>query len=428
MNKFICIFFVITTLAACTAERPNNLALDRKMTELLDKNDYFRLETVLNNNGSQLSEAKELYFRAFLENAFNQTEQSLQTIDRLFSKHKKLLNDSLIAELLTTKADNHIKRFEYKPAAEILLTLIESYSHAIDSADLEDLKKNYPVFELLKNVPAQKIHQASDVTIPVNKNEFGHVTMQVICNGVDDNFVFDTGANLSVVVETAAKLMGIKPFDGSVQVGASTGEDVNMKMGVADSLQINGLLFENVVFLILPDEQLSFPEVNYYIRGIIGFPVMYQMKEIRIDRAGSIVVPQTPVKKDLHNLFMNGLEPIVQLESGRDTLLFMMDTGASTSEFSKKYFDTYKESIIEKGVKRTVKRGGAGGIIETEIYELAEVPFKIGNFQMILPEINVETREYSFDEEDFDGNLGQDVLMHFDEMILNFESMYLTFK
>ena len=427
MNKFISIFLVITTLVSCTADRPNNRELDKKMTVLLETKDFFRLEKALNSSGSQLSEAKELYFRANLQNVFNQTEQSLQTIDRLFSKHKKSLNDSLIANMLAVKYDNHIKQFEYQQGAETLYTLLESYSHAVDSAKLEDYKRDYPVFEILKNVSPQKIHHTTDVTISVKKNEFNHMTTQVTCNGVSEDFIFDTGANLSTIVESCAGLMGIKPFEGSVQVGTSTGSHVAMKLGVADSLRISGLLFENVVFLILPDEQLSFPEINYYIRGIIGFPLMYQMKEIRIDRTGSMFVPQIPVKQNLHNLFLDGLTPVVQLISNQDTLLFNMDTGAVSSEFSKKYFDTHQEIIIEKGIKRTAKRGGAGGMIETETHELTEVPFKIGNFQMTLPRIQVETRKYSFNE-DFDGNLGQDVLMYFDEMILNFDSMYLTFS
>ena len=427
MNKIICFFFVITTWVSCTTDRPNNRELDKKMTVLLEAKEFFRLETALNKSGSQLSEAKELYYRAHLQNAFNQTEQSVQTIDLLFSKHKKSLNDSLVADLLTVKYDNHIKQFEYKPAMEALHTVLESYSHAVDSADLDDLKMAYPMVEMLKKTPPQKIYHTTDVSIPVKKNKFNHLTIPVVCNGVNEVFIFDTGAGFSTIVESVAGQMGIQPLEGSVQVGSSTGNDVEMKIGVADSLRISGLLFENVVFLILPDEQLSFPEFNYYIRGVVGFPVMYQMKEVRIDQTGSIFVPQTPVKQNLHNLFLDGLTPIVQLVSGPDTLLLNMDTGANTSEFSMRYFETHQERIIEKGVKKTTMRGGAGGVIETEIYELIDVPFKIGNFQMTLPRIKVETREYSLNE-DFDGNLGQDVLMHFDEMILNFESMYLTFS
>ncbi len=427
MNKVIYISFAIAVFVSCSNDRPNNLVLDKKMTELLDKKDFFRLETILNNSGSQLSEAKELYFRAYLQNAFNQTEQSLQTIDQLFTKYQKSLNDTLIAHLLEVKGDNHIKRFEYKLGAETLQALFESYTHVMDSADLEDLQRSYPLFELLTDAPPQKIHLNKDVTIPIKRNEFNHITMQVTCNGVSEDFIFDTGANLSTITESYADRMGIKPFEGSVQVGSSTGNHVTMNVGIADSLRINDLLFENIAFLIIPDEQLSIPEINYYIRGIIGFPVMYQMKEIRIDKAGSIIVPQTPVKQTLHNIFMDGLSPVVQLVLDQDTLLFCMDTGAVTSELSKKYFDAHQEGIIEKGTKITKKRGGAGGIIETDVYELTKVPFKIGKYQVTLPAISVETRNYSFNE-DFDGNLGQDVLLNFDEMILNFESMYLTFS
>ena len=426
-SKVICFSLIVIIWVACTTDRPHNRESDREMTELLETKDYFRLETALNNIGLQLSETKELYFRAHLQNVFNQTEHSLQSIDLLFSKHKQSLNDSLIADLLSVKSENHFKQFEYKQAAETLLMVLDSYSHAVDSADLEDMKRTYPVFEMLQNAPPQKIHHTTDVTIPVTKNEFDHLTMQVTCKGVSEDFIFDTGANLSTIVESVAERMGIKPFEGVVQVGSSTGEYLAMNVGIADSLWLSGLLFENIAFLILPDEQLSFPEVNYYIHGIIGFPLMYQMKEIRIDQTGNFFVPHTPVKKELHNLFLNGLFPVVQLVSGQDTLLFNMDTGANTSEFSKKYFDTHQERIMETGVQRTVRRGGGGGIIETEIYELTEVPIKIGNFQMTLSTINVETHEYSFNE-DFDGNLGQDVLMHFEEMILNFESMYLDFS
>jgi len=144
MNKFICAFFVIITLAACNTDRPNNQGLDRKMTEMLESYNYFRLETALNNSGSQLSEFRELYFRAMLEKAFNRTEESLQTIERLFSNHKKSMNDSLIVDLLIAKFNNHIKRFEYKQGVESLVALLESYSHAMNSVDMESLQKDTP--------------------------------------------------------------------------------------------------------------------------------------------------------------------------------------------------------------------------------------------------------------------------------------------
>ena len=405
------------------------MVLYPEMTELLLAKDYFGLEKALKDRDSQLSEVDKLYFRAHVESAINQTEQSLQTIDLLFSAHKKSLRNVIIYNLLILKHSNHIRQFEYKQAIETwydVLAMLESYN-ILDSEKQEALIKQMQGYKLLKNIPPQKIFHATDAIIPVNKTEFGHLTMQVICNGVTEEFVFDTGFNYSAISESVASRMGIQSLDGSTQVSASTGKLVDATMGVADSLRIGDLLFENVVFNIFPDEKLTWTEYNYSLRGIIGLNLINQMKEIRIDhQAGNIVVPQTPVKRSLRNLFLGDGRPVVRLESGQDTLLFALDTGAAQSEFYNKYFDAHRERIVEKGQHLITTSYGIGGGVLTEKYELTDVPFKIDNFQMTLPKIRVSTQKIP-NLLNYDGVLGQDVLMHFDKMILNFESMYLTF-
>lgn len=423
MKKFICIFFSLTIFTGCQSNR-----LYREMTDLLNASDYFNLETALKNNGAQLTETKKLYFKAHLESAFNQTEKSLQAIDLLFSKHKKSLNDAQIISLLRIKYNNHLRQFKYEQAAETLYELsplIELYGSPLVREELKGLQQLY---NSLRNVPPQKIIHVADAIIPIKKTELRHLTMQVVCNGVTEEFVFDTGFTNSTITESVAQRMDIQPLDGFSRISTSAGNLVEAKVGIADSLRINDLVFENVVFNILPDEQLTWPEKKYGIRGIIGFNLMNQMKEIRIDHlAGNIIVPQTPVKRDLRNLFWDGSYSIVRLESGQDTLLFVLDTGATQSSFFKKYFDAHRDRIVKKSQHAITTIQGMGKGVLTEIYVLTDVPFKIDNFQMTLPKINVITQKYSY-AQDYNGNLGQDVLMHFDEMILNFESMYLTFN
>ena len=46
--------------------------------------------------------------------------------------------------------------------------------------------------------------------------------------------------------------------------------------------------FKNVVFLVLDDEDISFPQIEYYINGIIGFPVIEAMDEVRISKNNTI--------------------------------------------------------------------------------------------------------------------------------------------
>ena len=88
------------------------------------------------------------------------------------------------------------------------------------------------------------------------------------------------------------------------------------------------------------------PEKLYQLLAFLNIPFEY----IEHPEAPTIEIARQYWKghdaKHCKNLFLDGLSPVAQLVSGQDTLRFTMDTG----------------------VKKTVRRDGAAGIIETEIY------------------------------------------------------------
>lgn len=425
MNKLILPFLFALSLVSCTPK--SNFLIERELLQMLDEKDYFRIEIFLEEKRSELSKDIVLYVEAHLQNAFNRTEQSLQTIDALLSHYDKSLNDTLLLNVYQLKYDNLLKRSIYREAVEALEIAMNRYGYVLDSVALANMREAYNTVEPLKELPPQKIYLTDDVTIPVSRNQFSHVIMRVSGNGQSEDFVFDTGAMFSTISESCAVRLGIRILQSAVNVGTSINSKVQSKIGVADKLQIGELLLENVAFLVLPDEMLTFPQVNYAIHGIIGFPIMYMMKEISIQQDEILTVSVRPKKRDLRNLFLDGLSPIVQFEVEGDTVLFKMDTGANTSDFSEKYFSTHKDIILAKGTPRIAKRGGGGGIIEQEVYDLENVRLKIGGQEFTIPTITVLPDKFSFFE-NYDGNLGQDVLMYFNKFILNFEDMYLAFE
>lgn len=283
----------------------------------------------------------------------------------------------------------------------------------------------YGFVKAVKEFPAQKMYITTDVSIPVSLNQYNHMIINVSSGGHSENFVFDTGAS-NVISESSARRMGIRMLSSEASTTGAVDKKVQLKVGLADKLRIGDLVFENVVFKIMPDKSLSFPEANYVIHGIIGFPVMNQMKKIEICKNKSITVVAHPQKCNSRNLFLDFAMPIVQLEANRDTVLFVLDTGANTTKFSANYFAAHTDEIKEKGTLNTIRRGGIGGFVDNEVYDLKNVPLKIGGQEMAVPTIKVLTDKLSF-LTNYDGHLGQDVLMHFDKLTLNFRDMYLSF-
>jgi len=411
----------------CTSNQKNNLILENRLSELLQNKRFFDLQKELDKVKNDLSEDKILFYDLQIQNAFCNGKQSNKYADLLLNKHRKVLNDTMLVEVLTTQASNYTINYQYKEATEAYKTILEQYSNVLDSSVVASYKNVYHLFGTLASVKPQQIHKIADTKILSYRNNFNHLMTPVKSGNIEDEFIFDSGANLSTISESYAQKMGLSTYKSNINIGSSTEIDVQTKLAVADSLYIGEILFENVVFLVAPDEQLSFPSINYEIHGIIGFPVLYQMDEIRIHKDGTITIPKISQNKELNNMFMNSLTPVIQMLSKNDTLLMTLDTGAKKSELYQNYYEKHKELIESNSELKDTKRGGAGGIVEVKEYKLQNFPYIIGTKNNVLPEMPITLSESSSDEI-FDGNLGQDAFMQFDEMILNFKYMYLDFE
>jgi hypothetical protein len=413
-------------LVACYGDRQDNPAANNMLAELLENKNLFKLQAELNNNKNNLSDSRFLYYEMYCGQAFNNLEKSSYCADILLDKYKKQLNDTVIAEILQVKADNYVRNYHYKEAADAYSLLLEQYKTVLNDEEIANYENIKSLFGTLSAVKPQQIHKRTDAEIKAYRNLFNHLMTPVKC-GIADEFIFDSGANISTITDSCAKKMGLTIYESDISVGTTTDAKLKSRLAAADSFYVGDILFENVVFLVVPAEQMSFPQVNYEIHGVIGFPVLYQMEEIRIRKDGRVVVPKTSENRNLNNMFLSGLKPAVQLTSHNDTLIFLFDTGANTSELSKKYYENHRTEVEQNGALQTRSRGGGGGIVEAEEYELKDFPYTIGAKSSVLPKISVVVQDYDFVKH-FDGNLGQDVITQFNEMILNFKHMYIDFE
>ena len=422
----ILITIITIGLANCDHTTKDKI-IDNKLNQLLEQKNYFKLRELLESDKVKLSEDKLLYYKAFITKAFGENTQSNVYINVLLDQYKDKFNDTILVKIFDLKATNYLYNYEYKHATEIYSKILNEYSKGLDSSDIAGYKNVINLFGTFANVKPQVKHTHNTVKIASHRNKFNHLMTPVKSEGVLAEFIFDTGANLSTISESQAKKMNLTLFEQNVDVGSSTQINVQSKLAVADSLFVGDILFENVVFLVMPNEQLTFPDINYKIDGIIGFPIIIQLEEVHMHKDGSITVPGKPKKTNLKNTVFEGLNPIVQIFSDDDTLLFTFDTGARNSELSFKYFNDHKSEIERKGELQTNQRGGTGGNTAVKEYMLNNFSMKIGSKSTELSKIPVMLEEYDFNKY-FDGNLGQDVFTQFNTLIINFKYMYIDFQ
>lgn len=425
--KPLILVLLATVVQGCTSKKRTDKKVDSQINQILEKKNYFKLKDAVELNEDKLTEDRLLYYNVFIAKAFGKHDLSTQYIDDLLKNHRQTLNDTMVVKLLDIKASNKIYNYQYKEASDIYTDILNNHHKVLDSSDIANYKNIQVLFSSIAPVKPQVVHKNKDVNISANRNGFNHLMTPVKSNTVVDSFIFDTGANFSTICESQARKMNLKIINTKIDVGSSTKTNVESKLAIAESLYIGDILFENIVFLVLPDSQLTFTQINYRIKGIIGFPVIHQLGEVHLHKNGMITVPIKHKDQKLANMFFEGLNPVVKVFSGIDTLFFTFDTGAKGSELSIKYYKEHEKSIKSKGEFQTNQNGGVGGLNAVNEYMLKDFPMTIGSKSLTLSKIPVTLEEYGFNKY-FDGNLGQDAIKQFNKLIINFERMYIDFE
>lgn len=392
------------------------------------KKDYFKIKELLRANQSKIDPEVNYYYRSLVENAFSHFRESNEAIELFMEGAGSMGNDSVFKEILMMKQLNLVNLFEYKDASLTNDYILEHFRHVCSEKELEELANTGKIWKALESSGKQQVHRDSDVKIQLSRDKARLANVPVSIAGNTKRFVFDTGANFSVIQRSVALEMGCEIIPVQFDVAAITGAKVKSDLAVVKELLIGELKCENVVFLVFDDKDLTFAEADYSILGIIGFPVIRSMEEIRITKADELTVLKTPEVYSESNMILDGFVPVVQVIQNSDTLQFSFDTGAAQTSLNSAYYFRYQKKVERKGKKQKLSSGGAGGIMEYEGYLLPKVTLAVGSSKATLKDLQLRNDQIGEAAANFDGNLGQDFIKQFDEMIISFKYSAIQFK
>ena len=290
----------------------------------------------------------------------------------------------------------------------------------------ESLRKTLQIARVLSREPAPQ--PAGPVTgqLTVAPDAAGLVRGEVSVNGHPLQAVLDTGAGLSVVVESLVAALGLRLLEGEVRVASPVSAATPARLAIADRLDIAGAGHRNVVFLVMPDEALTFAVGAYRIEAIVGFQVLSRLGRLQFSPAGDAQVlsfrrtaarPRLPAEA---NLIVDGSTPKVLACAGSPLrpLQLALDSGASETSMLARYGEEFPDAMSDaRQVTETI--GGAGGTVEQEGLLLPYVEFEIAGRRVRLAEVSLgaETLDQPHDH----GRLGQDVLSG--GYVVDFETM-----
>jgi predicted aspartyl protease len=299
---------------------------------------------------------------------------------------------------------------------------LKDYKNLLSENEINEIENSLKIWFALENEPKQKTFIKDAVRLKMEKDKVGLNNLKV-SNGKDSlNFIFDTGANLSTVPKSTAQLFGMKIIPVDIEVGTITGEKVPAQIAVCPEFKLDNIEILNSIFLVLDDNALAFPQIDYQIYGVLGFPVIEALREIQITRDGYFTVPKEETKNSFEsNMAMDGLTPLIYINQRH----FTFDTGADRTIFYHSYYIENQKEIDKNYKPEKISFGGAAGRKEFDGYVIS-VNINILDKEITLKDIQL-LKEKIKNSETVYGNIGQDLIKQFHKMTMNFDRMFIKF-
>ena len=412
--------FLLIASNALFAESPSELA------ELFEKRRYFELREALAHVRSR-GERSLLFYRAVVENKFNRPDRSIQLVERFLESPGKGAKRRMLVEAHTLLADNYVKIYSYSKAAGVYDLILTKFAADLSAQEKAGYENVGGLWKALASVPPQTTEFRGDSLIQAKQERVGlYVPLEI--NGQSESFIFDTGANVSTIIESHAKKLGLEIYESDVEVGSISGNKVRSRLGVAKQLKFGNITLRNVVFLVFPDESLYIKPLNFQIHGILGFPAIEALGQVTWTRDKRIIIPSASGRSNLNNLAFDGLTPLIRGSYGGRSMTFAFDTGANTSTLYPVFFKTFEKEIIADGGPVMEKVTGAGGRREIKAYRLPDSQFEFAGRKAAFKRLQVLTEETSGASRYFYGNIGRDLIGQFNRMTINFDKMSIAFE
>lgn len=409
--RLICLLMTINC-----AGQTNNPNFNQVYSLIMQK-DFFHAKSLYDSKLTTLSGAQQNYLAALLDNAFNKVSLSAQRIANL----KGDFSDSLWFQVYKVKEDNAVKTYDYKTAKATAQTMLQQYKYLLSPDGQDDLKNSLRMWTALEHTAPQRVVINGTNKLKIKKDKAGLNNLLAVVDKDSADFIFDTGANMSTISLSTAKRLHMQIIPADVEVGAITGASVKAQLGVCKQFKLGKIEINNAVFLVLADSALAFPQINYKIEGILGYPVISALKEVQLTQDGYLIVPeQETAIHSTPNMAIDRLSPLIFIDGKHYTF----DTGADETFLYNKFFEANKEEIAANYKPVHIRFGGAGGKTEQEAYKIKH-HFNIMEKDVVLDSVPVLKDKIS--NEMVYGNIGQDIIRQFKTMTINFDKMFIKF-
>ncbi len=414
---------IVATCLACAPPAPGTRSANPVTATMADGDlrDY-QLRTLETRIQSMPDGPERDYFSGMLAARSGRFGEAIVQLNRALP-HLRESSPKRAAMALEAVATAHRASNQYGDAARAYAELSDRFANQLDHFPADDAA----LARILKGTSPQTIAWHGPVKLKTSMNPIGSRVAELVVNGVRGPWLLDTGANQSVVSRTFAERLGVTPLPGVASAGSGlTGRQSSLRVAVLPTMHVGGASLTNVVLIVLDDENLRFGSGRdtYQLDAILGYPILKALGVVTFTRDEFLAAQTAEPGGQGVRMYMRGLTPAVECEVEGRPLLFTLDTGASSTDLSVRYYELFRAQANSWKTQK-VESGGVGGSLMHDLYIQPRLVMKMGTSTATLKDVSITPVRMNAGLDILFGNLGQDFVDSFESVSLNFSTMTL---
>jgi hypothetical protein len=233
--------------------------------------------------------------------------------------------------------------------------------------------------------------------------------------------VADTGAQISVMMQSLAEKTGVRFAEGDARIGSTT-TSVSGRVGVIPSLAIGGAEVTDIPVLVLPDAQLTYEDGRFSLPLIVSLYALRSFGRIAwLDHCKLLALGEEAPKLAGGGVpvFWHPLGIGLPLDGPGGRRGAHFDTGSDSSFMFASGLPLLSQTERAAAKEGERRLGGVGGIQLRKVRRLPTATLRLAGQPLVFKDMVVEA--------DMEGGgaarLGDDVLHRFQTVVLDFDRM-----
>ena len=250
-------------------------------------------------------------------------------------------------------------------------------------------------------------------------------------NGQPVSWLFDTGANFSLISDREASRLGMAINEPSGRAGDLAGGSVAARTATAERLTIGATEMRRVTFLVSPASEMPWKELPPGQQGIMGMPIAMALERVQWSFDDSCTVGGSTQKPSSSiagtPIFFERVFVMAQVSVEGKPLHFTLDTGNQTgTQLWPRFGREFSNLVAERGTKSSARLTQIGGAVDHPTTVIPDLVLGIGDTDVTLANVHLFSPPVG-DDSSY-GLLGVDAFANAREVTIDFQAMRLIVR